>query len=508
MPSPRRSVLWVDDEAELLESHRLFLRDNGYDVLAATNADDAIAMLSRHPVDVVLLDEQMPGKRGLEAYRDLREIQPGLAVIMVTKSEDPATLREALGADVKDYLVKPLNPRQVLAALTRLLDGAKIRSQQVAQRFVDRFRSIELAGHRDLDWRGWMERAAEVARWDVELAQAGEFGLLESLRGLLPAMQRDFAEYIGTQYPRWLADLDGDRPPLSVDVVPEFLLPLFDRHKAALLIVVDCLRLDQWLALFSVLPTATPYARNAIFAGLFPGEIAAMHPDWWGPGERDETSLNAHEKDLLVAQLAELGRPLPVRYAKITSAHDSAELERRLASSIAPEGISAFVFNFVDLLTHGRSESAILMEVARDEQALRQLTKQWVERSPLLSLLKEASRRGLPVLVTSDHGSIHCQTPATIFARRDATNALRFKFGEDIRAEDATQALRFASPDALRLPRRPGGHEAVLLATGDTFFVYPTKLREYQARYRGAFLHGGVTPEEVVLPLALLTPRG
>ncbi|MCU0623445.1 MAG: response regulator [Gemmatimonadaceae bacterium] len=183
MASPRRSVLWVDDEAELLESHRLFLRDNGYDVLAATNADDAMAMLARHPVDVVLLDEQMPGKRGLEAYRDLREIQPGLAVIMVTKSEDPATLREALGADIKDYLVKPLNPRQVLAALTRLLDGAKIRSQQVAQRFVDRFRTIELAGHRDLDWRGWMERSAEVARWDVELAQAGEYGLLESLAG-------------------------------------------------------------------------------------------------------------------------------------------------------------------------------------------------------------------------------------------------------------------------------------------------------------------------------------
>lgn len=522
MPSPRRSVLWVDDEAELLESHRLFLRDNGYDVLAATNADDALAMLARHPVDVVLLDEQMPGKRGLEAYRELRERQPGLAVVMVTKSEDPATLREALGADIKDYLVKPLNPRQVLAALTRLLEGATLRREHVAQDFAHRFRSIELAGHRDLDWRGWMERAAEVARWDVDLSAAGEQGLLESLRGLLPGMQREFAAFVGDAYPRWVADLDGDRPPLSVDVVPEFLLPLFDRHKAAVLLVVDCLRLDQWLAIeslvtpmfdvetthyFSVLPTATPYARNAIFSGLFPGEIAAMHPDWWGDGSRDESSLNAHEKDLLVAQLRELGRPLPVRYTKVTTAHDAAELERRLPGAIGAEGISAFVFNFVDLLTHGRSESAILLEVARDEQALRQITRQWVERSVLLQLLREAARRGLPVLVTSDHGSIHCRTPVTVFARRDATPALRFKFGEDLRAERPEQALRFAAPDALRLPRRPGGHEAVLLATGDGFFVYPTKLREYQARYRGAFLHGGVSPEEVVLPLALLTPR-
>jgi hypothetical protein len=255
---------------------------------------------------------------------------------------------------------------------------------------------------------------------------------------------------------------------------------------------------------FGILPTATPYARNALFSGLFPGEIAARFPDWWG--ERDDETLNAHEQELLVAHLAELKVRAPVRYEKISTPSDSDDLERRLTTAIGHEGVSAFVFNFVDLLTHGRSESALLYEVARDEIALRQLTLQWFQRSAALSLLREAARRKVPVLLTSDHGSIHCTTPATVFAKRDATANLRYKFGEDLRPERSDQALLFPKEDQLRLPRRGLGANTIL-AVGDTFFVYPTKLREYQSRYRGSFLHGGVTPEECIVPLAMLTPR-
>jgi hypothetical protein len=322
-----------------------------------------------------------------------------------------------------------------------------------------------------------------------------------------------------TEYPRWLRELEGDRPPLSIDVVSEFLIPILEQSPVAMFVVIDCLRLDQWQVIlpllaphfevetthhFSILPTATPYSRNALFSGLFPAEIAARFPDWWG--EREDESLNAHERALLQAHLRELRIDAPVRYEKISSAADSADLERRVSRAIAHEGVSAFVFNFVDLLTHGRSESAILYEVARDEVALRQITRQWFERSVLFTLLKEASRRGVPVLVTSDHGSIHCNTPATVFAKRDATANLRYKFGEDLRAERSEHALLFTNSDELRLPRRGLGANS-LFAAGDTFFVYPTKLREYQSRYRGSFLHGGVTPEEVILPVALLTPR-
>ncbi|HVE80435.1 MAG TPA: PglZ domain-containing protein, partial [Gemmatimonadaceae bacterium] len=475
--------------------------------------------LRRRAFDVVLLDEQMPGKRGLEAFRELREIAPALPVGMVTKSESEATLSEAIGADVGDYLVKPVNPRQVLAAITRLVDGTRIKREALARGFVERFRALQ-AEPTPTEWRGWVDRFAELTRWDIELADAGETGLGESLRGLVTDCRRNFALFIGREYPRWLANLEGDRPPLSVDVVGEFLMPLLEAHRAAVFVVIDCLRLDQWRVLepllaphfdvetthyVSILPTATPYARNALFSGLFPGEIAARFPDWWG--EREDESLNAHERQLLEAQLAELRKgATPVRYEKISTSYESDELERRIPSAIAPEGVSAFVFNFVDLLTHGRSESAILYEVARDEAALRQLTRQWFRRSALFSVLKEAARRRVPVLVTSDHGSIHCQTPATVFAKRDATANLRYKFGEDLRAENPELALLFTKEDQLRLPRRGLGANT-LLAAGDAFFVYPTKLREYQSRYRGSFLHGGVTPEEMILPVSLLTPR-
>ncbi|MEJ7809880.1 MAG: response regulator [Gemmatimonadaceae bacterium] len=519
MAPPAKSILWVDDEAELLEAHRIFLRERGFEVDSATNADDAVELLRRRPYHLVLLDEQMPGKRGIEALREMREVDPHLPIVMVTKSEDDATLREAIGVNAGDYLVKPVNPRQVLSVITRILEGPRIRQQAVARSFVERFRAIELEREPTRDWRAWVARYSEMVDWDIRLAEAGETSLYGSLQSLYPDMRREFADFMRTAYPAWLRDLEGDRPPLSIDVVSEFLLPVLAKEKAAVFVVVDCLRLDQWRVLqsaiapffdietayhFSILPTATPYARNALFSGLFPGEIAARLPDWWR--DKEDETLNAHERDLLNAHLTEIRGPTPVRYEKISTSHDSDDLERRIGGAIAPEGVSAFVFNFVDLLTHGRSESAILYEVARDEIALRQLTRQWFGRSALFALLKEASRRKVTVLLTSDHGSIHCQTPATVFAKRDATANLRYKFGEDLRAERPEHALLFTDSDALRLPRRGLGANT-LLASGDTFFVYPTKLREYQSRYRGSFLHGGVTPEEVILPVALLAPR-
>jgi DNA-binding response OmpR family regulator len=519
MPQPTKSVLWVDDEAELLEPHRMFLRDKGFEVESATNADDAVEMVRRRPFNLVLLDEQMPGKRGMDALRELREADPNVAIVMVTKSEEDATMTEALGAALEGYLVKPVTPRQVYAAVTRLIEGPRIRQQAIARRFVERFRDLQTEPVRGLSWRNWIERFGELTQWDLDLVASNEMGLHESLQGLYPDLRREFALFMKTAYPGWLKNLDGDRPPLSIDIVPEFLLPILKTDKAAVFIVIDCLRLDQWRALepiiaplfdvetthyFSVLPTATPFSRNALFSGLFPGEIAARFPDWWG--EREDETLNAHERDLLEAQLAELDIKAPVRYEKVSTSAEGDDIERRLPRVIAAEGISAFVFNFVDLLTHGRSESAILYEVARDEIALRQLTLQWFRRSALFSVLQEAARRNVKVLVTSDHGSIHCRTPATVFAKRDATQNLRYKFGEDLRAENPEQGLLFTNEDSLKLPRRGMGANT-LLATGDSFFVYPTKLREYQSRYRGSFLHGGVTPEECILPVSLLTPR-
>ncbi|HXY20671.1 MAG TPA: bifunctional response regulator/alkaline phosphatase family protein [Gemmatimonadales bacterium] len=520
MASRPKSILWVDDEIEGLESHRRFLADQGYEVAAATHGDDALELLRRQAYGLVLVDEQMPGRRGLELFHAIRELDPAVPVVMVTKSEDPAVLREAIGMAVDDYLVKPLHPRQILSVVTRLLEGDRIRQQHLSREFVTRFRELEARRGTALGWREWIDVWRELMQWDLKLAEAAEPGLAQALQALMGGLRRDFASFIVRNYPRWIAQPDADRPALSPDVVEEMVLPVLREHGRVLFVVVDCLRLDQWEALlpqvtplfdvetshyFSILPSATPYSRNAIFAGLLPRDIAAQHPAWWT--EHEEDSLNAHEHDLLARQLERVtGRPVPCRYEKLFGTSEGEDVQRRLPAMLAQDGVTAMVFNFVDQLTHGRSENAILYEVARDAAALRALTCAWFERSPLKAALVEAERRRVPVVLTTDHGSIHCLSPATVYAKRDATNNLRFKFGEDLRPEDPASAITVEDPLTYGLPARGLGVRCVI-ATEDRFFVYPTKLREYQARYRGAFLHGGASPEEMILPVALLQPR-
>ncbi len=519
MPRPR-SILWVDDEVESLTSHILFLQEQGFAVETAAHGDDAIVLLQRQNYGVVLLDEQMPGRRGLELFQSIRALDVALPVVMVTKSEEPETLRDAIGAEVSDYLTKPVNPRQILSVVTRLLEGDRIRQQRLSRDFATRFRELELRRGHAMGWREWVELVVELAEWEVKLSQAEEPGLQDALRTLQDSLRQDFARFIGGSYGRWVTESRADRPPLSVDIGPEFLRPVLEQYRRAMLVVVDCLRLDQWAVLrplisrrfdietthyFSILPTATPFARNAIFSGLFPVDIAQRYPRWWT--EQDELSLNAHEAELLGEHLrAVCGRPVPVRYEKVFTSADGESLLKRLPGHLAQEGVTALVFNFIDQLTHGRTENLTLYEVARDTPSLRNLTRTWFERSPLWDALREAERRQVPVLLTTDHGSIHCHTPATVYAKRDTTSNLRYKFGEDLRAQESDAALVIDDLPAWGLPSRGAGVR-LLLATGDRFFVYPTKLREYQARYRGAFLHGGVSPEEVVLPIALLTPR-
>jgi len=520
MPRPR-TILWVDDEIDLLVSHRSFLEERGFAVESAAHGDDALQLLQRQPYGVVLIDEQLPGRRGLELFGEIRAIDPAVPVVMITKSENEETLREAIGAELADYLVKPVSPRQVLSVVTRLVEGDRIRQQRLARDFVSRFRALEERRGATLGWREWIEVMSELARWEVRLAGGAEAGLRDALATLLQGLRIDFAAFIRRNYPKWLAEPRGDRPPLSVDVGAECLVPVVRSHGRALLVVIDCLRLDQWEAIadlvgtlfdvevshyYSILPTATPYARNAIFAGLYPSEIAERHPGWWG--DRDDESLNAHEAELLAEQMAELmDGPVAVRYEKIVGVGEPHDFLRRLPAHLAQDGVTALVFNFVDQLTHGRSEHVILYEVAKDADALRALTRTWFERSPALEALREAERRGVPVLLTTDHGSIHCHTPATVYAKRDASQNLRYKFGEDIKVADEQEAITVTDPPAWGLPPMGLGRR-LLLATEDRFFVYPTKLREYQARYRGAFLHGGVTPEEMIVPIALLLPRG
>ncbi|MEJ2217690.1 MAG: response regulator [Gemmatimonadota bacterium] len=521
MQNVDKRILWVDDEVELLEPHLLFLRQRGYVVDTTTNGDDALEMVRRRPYDLVLLDEQMPGRRGLEVLTRIRREEPHARVVMVTKSEEDQTLAEAIGRRVDDYLTKPVSPRQVLSVVKRLLEGQALRQQFTAQDLAARFGELSRAKDEASTWRDYLRLYNELVDWELRLHDTGETGLLDSVVALADDLRREFGEYVSREYPSWVMRDAADRPPLSTDVVQQFVMPQLVNGRTMLFVIIDCVRLDQWRVLrplladrfdidedlyISILPTATPYARNALFSGLFPDEIAERKPGWWS-SLNDEGSLNAFEDELFAEQLERLtGRRVPVHYEKVFTDAGSDDLVARVRGALDMAGVVTLVFNFVDMLTHGRSESAILMEVARDERALRDLTRQWFERSAALRILDEAATAGVPVVLTSDHGSIHCQRPLTVYARRDATSNLRYKFGQDLRAEKPGGV--FAVNDETQL-RFPAGRLATnyLIALEDHFFVYPTKLREYQARYRGSFLHGGISPEEMILAVATLTPR-
>lgn len=517
---PAKRILWVDDEVELLRPHCLFLQQRGYHVDAIANGDDALALLREEPYDLVLLDEQMPGRRGLEVLEILRREDPHARVVMITKSEEDRTMTEAIGRRVEDYLVKPASPRQVLSVVTKILEGPSIRQQQVAQDFAAGFSRLGLLRQDARSASDFAQLYSELIDWHIRLETAGERGLLASVDSLLSDLRKDFGVWVREAYPGWMRGTT-EPPVLSTDVVTRYLTPLLD-GESVLFVVLDCMRLDQWRVMlplltplfdvseslyYSILPTATPYARNAVFSGHFPERIAADRPGWW-EGISEEGSLNAFEDELLTEQLQRItGRNVPVHYEKVFTEQEGERLRSRVTSAMVTRGtVVALVFNFMDLLIHSRSESPIFMEVARDEISLRDLTRSWLERSTLYQLLSEAAAQGVKVVLTTDHGSIHCNRPTTVFARKDATASLRYKFGQDLKAEDANAVFWTSDPADLRLPQGRMGM-AYLLAMEDFFLVYPTKLREYQNRYRGAFLHGGVSPEEMIIPVATLNPR-
>lgn len=523
MSRTAKRVLWVDDEIDLLRPHLLFLQQRGYHVDAISNGDDALALLRQNPYDLVLLDDQMPGRRGLEVLEILRREDPHARVVMVTKSEEDRTMNEAIGRRVDDYLVKPTSPRQVLSVVTRILEGSSIQQQQVAQDFAARFPHLVRFRQEAHTADDYADLYAELVDWHVSLEAAGERGLLDSVESLSAEVRRDFGGFVTRAYPSWVRGTRSpERPELSVDVVRNHVLPLLG-DEPVVFVVLDCMRLDQWRVMvpllsplfeleesihYSILPTATPYARNALFSGMFPDDIARRNPGWWNSSD-DEGSLNAFEDRLLVDQLRRLtGRDVPVHYEKVFTDRDGDQVRARVKQALRVRGgVVALVFNFVDLMTHGRSESPIFMEVARDAASLRALTRSWFERSTTLGVLRDVAAAGCRVVFTTDHGSIHCHRPTTVFARKDATSNLRYKFGGDLRAEEARMVFSTSDAADLRLPAGKLGMN-YLVALEDCFMVYPTKLREYQARYRGAFLHGGISPEEMIVPVSRLTPRG
>jgi CheY-like chemotaxis protein len=518
----RRRILWVDDEIEHLRSHILFLTEKGYELSSASNGEDALELLEHEQFDLILLDQQMPGRGGVSVLKELRIRYPRLPVVMVTKSEEEEVMNKAIGRRVDGYLVKPINPLQVLSTCRQILEGRSMVQERASIDFVETFRQLDERRGTIGSWEEWAAVYRETLQWEIELSRIGEKALSSSLKELQRDLRADFSGWVMENYEAWLGEAEpGARPVMSHDIVARHLAPMLRKWKTCLFVVIDCLRLDQWMSIapivaedfeieedayISILPTATPYARNAIFSGLLPLEMEKRYPDRWTGDFREERSMNRHEDFFLEAQVRRLGL-VPsgtVRMEKVFTAEEGTELLKR-ARELFRSPLSAVVINFIDLLTHGRSESEILMEIAPDEDAFRSLTLQWFRRSPLHELLVEARRAGAAVLLTSDHGSVHCRRPATVYAKRDASTNLRYKFGENVRAEKDL-FLSIKRPESIGLPR-VGVNVNYLFATEDYYFVYPTKLREYQGRYFGSFLHGGISPEEMILPVVRLTPR-
>ncbi|RKY62906.1 MAG: PglZ domain-containing protein [Candidatus Latescibacterota bacterium] len=519
MAERRYKVLWVDDEIDLLRSHVIFLSERGYEVVPISNGEDAVALLRREAFDLVLLDEMMTGRDGLSTLEEIREVNPYIPVVMVTKVEAEELMEEAFSRQVDDFLTKPVNPSQVLSACKRLLEGRQIRKDRLGKEYVEEARRTEALLSGPMGWRDWIDLHVRLSEWDLEVAGSQDQGLRQMHRDQRRSCNVAFGKYIETNYPRWL--MEEDPPPLSVDVVSEFLSPHLLSGGSVFFIVVDCLRLDHWLAIeplvgeyfsverkyyYSILPTATPYARNAIFSGLFPAELARRYPDIWHKGEDDEHSRNRYEEVLLEAQLKAMGIKLRrgLRYFKVVDIRSGEEVLRRLGT-LRHFPLVAVVVNFLDILAHGRMESGILREITPDEDAFRSLVVSWFRHSTLFALLRNLSRMGITVVLTTDHGSILATRSALVHGDRHTSTSLRYKYGNSLKA-DPRQTVIVRDPETYGLPRITPATN-FLLAKEDYYFVYPTQFHEYQRLYRDSFQHGGISLEEMVLPVVTLKPK-
>jgi DNA-binding response OmpR family regulator len=513
----KKKILWVDDEIDSLRPHIMFLEQKGFVIETALSGDDAVAMVRDEQLDLVLLDEMMPGKDGLTTLEEIKEIRPHLPVVMVTKSEEESLMNEAIGQKIDDYLTKPVNPSQVLMVTKRILDTKKIVTETRMKRYIADVNKLNRRLLEAMQPEDWLEAARILAAWDLEMDEDPDEGLLQTHAGTRKELNIEFTKYLERNYQDWLHS--EDRPVMSPDVLGKYVIPLLKGGNRVLFLVVDCMRLDQWLTVepllseyyninrqlyFSMLPSATPFARNALFAGMFPDEISRSYPDIYSEG--DEGSLNRHENQLMTDSMARENANLSgaIRYEKIYDNTEGEALARRIAD-FYQSPLIAFVFNFLDILAHGRSNNVILKEIAGSEAAFRSLMRSWFVHSPLFTILKAFAQRDFTVVVTSDHGSVLCSRGTIAHGKRDTSTNLRYKYGDNLNC-DPKDAWLIKKPEEFRLPKF-GLATTYLVAKEDFFFVYPNKYNEFIRLYNNSFQHGGISLEELVVPIAIMTPK-
>lgn len=519
MKDETKTILWVDDEIDKLKSHIIFLEERGYKIIPVTNGDDAVNLIGKKNFDLVLLDEMMPGKDGLTTLEEIKEKSPHLPVIMVTKSEEENLMEQAIGGKIDDYLTKPVNPSQVLSTAKKILEKRKIRKEHLSKKYVEDFNQIRMTLSGPLSWREWIEIHRVLSEWDLEMEEFKDLGLTETHLTQKRECDLEFGRFVENSYLSWVEK--NDSPSLSVNIVSKYLYPLLLEKKPVFFIVVDCMRLDHYLYIepilnesfniqreyyYSILPTATPYCRNALFSGLFPGEIAQLYPDLWKAGTLDDSSRNRYERQLLDAQLKRLKLSFKTepKYVKVLDIAEGDNLAKKIAS-YRNGSLLSIVYNFLDILAHGRSESEILKEIAPDEGAFRSLMRSWFLHSSLFEILKYLSTQDCSILLTTDHGSVLGTRGTVAHGKKDTSTNLRYKYGDNLNC-DQKDAVLIKDPKRYKLPVYSMS-TTYIIAKEDYYFVYPTRQSEYERQYKNSFQHGGISLEEMILPIVVLRPK-
>jgi CheY-like chemotaxis protein len=519
-----KKILWVDDEIDLLRSHIIFLSEKGFEVDTVTNGEDAVNSVKANNYDLIFLDEMMAGMGGLETLGIIKDHDPNIPVVMITKNEEETLMDEAIGGKISDYLTKPVNPSQVLLVCKKILEGKKISGQYAAKDYLQDFNEISRAMLNELDFAEWTNVYLKLVNWDLELDIHPDIGLRQTLNDQKKEANREFSKYVEKNYRNWIDTLgDIDTPTMTTEIVPKYILPHLKNEKSnVFFFVIDCLRLDQWLLMerhlldlfriekdyyYAILPTATPYARNSLFSGLFPSEIEKHYPNLWNTGDDDERSMNKYEKELfqllLDRQKVKLRNEL--KYIKIIDPEVGRTFEQNILS-YQNTNLTAVVVNFLDMIAHGRSDSDILKEIAPDEAAYRSLTNTWFSHSSLLATFKALAKLGnTKIIVTTDHGSIRSLRGAKVLGDREASANLRFKYGRNLKV-DEKHAIYIKNASEYKLPRR-GVTINYIIAKEDYYFVYPTEYHKYLTYYKDTFQHGGISMEEMILPIITMEPK-
>jgi len=513
------TILWVDDEIDLLKAHIMFLKGKGYHVISANNGADAIAMVAENNLDLIFLDENMPGKSGLETLSEIKTMKPSLPVVMITKSEEEDIMDQAIGSKIADYLIKPVNPKQILLTIKKNIDTKRLVNQTTTSAYQTAFSELGLKINSARDYKDWQEVYKQLVYWELELERSGDSGMGEVLQMQKADANRDFGKYIKSNYLNWFKNQD-DGPLLSPNILRKKVFPLVDAGEKVIVILIDNLRFDQWKTLqpfiseylvpireeftCSILPTATQYARNAFFAGLMPLEIEKLFPDLWVSDE-DEEMKNLYEEELLNHQISRLGKKYKTFYHKVTNVKSGKKVSENV-QDLMNYDLSVLVYNFVDMLSHARTDMEMIRELASDESAYRSITRSWFNHSHLLELIKELSTRNLKVVITTDHGTVNVNNPVKVIGDRKTSTNLRYKLGKNLNY-NPKHVYDIRKPEEAHLPSS-NVTSTYIFATEYDFFVYPNNYNYYSNYYRHTFQHGGISLEEMLIPLVVLEPRG